>query len=435
MNNVRRGTLSIVILTALVVLGLGFAWQQAKRETSQKPKWERVTAEEARRILMENPELLSPEHPYSDFFIRLSEIGVVGIWKEMLADSDPKVRIRALREVTPEVLSAETAVPAIEPLLEDESGRVRFEAAMALLRFGSDRGAQALINQLKDPEGRMVAASLRALIRYHRRESVPVIRELFKQALDQLRAGNNEAYPAWAMYRLAEAIGVFEDHKSSPLFVRYFRLRSADALQRFDHIMVEAASRLADEQLEGVLREIFDQSEDLKVKLAAALGLAKLGDESALTFLMDQAALLRGAPKHMLTRPEVEGTVRNPAFTAWSRGKPSFGALIQAVMYLGELKAVRAIPLLTDLASSDNIPVVQAVVKSLALLGDRRVVPVLVKLTNPAHPLRYYAARALLFFDDPEAERAVRRLYKDASERARLKQEAQQLGPAEFLRQ
>ncbi len=435
MHNMKRRTLGIIILTAVVVLGLGFAWQQAKRETSRKPKWEQATAEEFRRILEEDPEIYNLDNIYTRFIIRASKVGAVGVWKEALQDSEVNVRVRALRQVTPEVLSAETAIPAIEPLLEDESGRVRFEAAMALLRFGSDRGARGLVELLKEPGDASMTKIVLALVRYKRTEAIPVMRELFQKGLDQLEAG--EGSPVGLIRSLSLGLGAFRDGKSAALFERYFRLRQVDGLHPLDGVVVEAAGRLGEPLLEGWLQEIFNRTEEPTVRVAAAFGLAKLGDESALTFLMDQAALLRGAPKPDAVNKGPEGgrMIPSPAFVEWSQGKPPMHVLRQAVLYLGELKAHQALPLLVELTHLENQWALGAVVKSLALLGDRRAVPVLVELTGPEHPLRYYVAKALLFFDDPEAERAVRRLYKDESELAKLRKEAQELGPAEFLRQ
>lgn len=82
----------------------------------------------------------------------------------------------------------------------------------------------------------------------------------------------------------------------------------------------------------------------------------------------------------------------------------------------------------------ENDWALQAVIRSLTLVGDKRAVPILVELTKRKDPIPLYAARALLFFDDREAQEAARRVYQDESQRAELMKKAKELGPAEFLR-
>lgn len=431
----KRSTISIIFVTAVFAIGLGFGLQQKKKDSSTKPVWEQPIPEAVRQEIQRSVQDW-PDGPAKDHMLRHLEVGTVGMWKEELKQSDPKKRARALRDATPEVLSAETAVPAILPLLEDKSAKVRFEAAVALLRFGSDQGVNTLLDLLRAPSDSPRWDLVPVLVRYKKKEAVPVVRELFEKALNQLANGQEDVHPANFIGSLAKAVAAFEDRGSHPLFDRYLRFRLERGLRSTDALEVEAAGRLGEPQLIGLLQEIFRQSTDLRVRVAAAFGLAKLGDESTLMFLMEQASLLRGMPESEAVNKGPEGgrVFPSPALREWSAGKPPIDALFPAVAYLGELKATQAFPLLAELTLAENESLVRTSIKTLALLSDKRAVPVLVKLTKPEHPLRYEAARALMFFDDLEAEQAVRRLYPDEPERAKLTKEARELGPMEFLR-
>lgn len=432
----KRSTVSMIFVIWVIAIGLGFELQQEKKDDSTKPIWERPIPEAVRQEIQRSVQDW-PDDPAKDRLLRHLEVGTVGIWKEELKESNSKRRRRALQDATPEVLSAATAIPAILPLLEDESARVRFEAATALLRFGSDRGVNVLLNLLREPGDSPTWELVPTLIRYKKKEAVPVARELFEKALNQLANGKEDVHPANFIRFLAKALVAFNDRESYPLFERDLRLRLERGLRSTDALEVEEAGRLGEPQLARVLREIYNKSDDLGVKLAAAFGLAKLGDQSALSFLLGYAAMLKGAPEVELVQQNSEGKpyrASNPAYDKWSEGKPPIHQLIAAVLYVGELQASQAFPLLEKLSWIEHQWALRAVIKSLTLLGDKRAVPVLVKLTKPDHPLRYEAARALIYFDDPEAERAVRHLYPNEQERAKLLKEAKEQGPSEFLR-
>jgi HEAT repeat protein len=436
-KTMKKRMLNTMLLATVIAVALGFVFQQVEKKNSQKPKWEQETGEEARRILQQNPDLYNDDDPYAEFIVRVSRVGMGGFWKEELRHPDAKKRAWALRIATPEILSAETAIPAIMPLLEDKSAHVRFEAAAALLRFDSEQGVGVLLDLLKEPGDSPASEVISVLIRYERTEAVPILRELFEKAMSQREARRDNIYPANYVPFLAKALGAFNDRESHSLFEQYFRFGSVEGFRPLDSSVVEAAGQLVEPRLTGSLQEVFNRSKDLGVKLAAAFGLAKLGDESALTYLMKQVFLLRGMPEWTLIQQDSEGrptNVNNPAFAQWSAGKPPVEGIFSAVLYLGELKAVRAIPLLIELTTAENVSLVRTTIKSLTLLGDKRAVPVLVKLTRPDHPLRYEAARALVFFDDPEAEQAVRRLYPQEQDRAKLIRQAKEQGPAEFIR-
>jgi HEAT repeat protein len=210
-----------------------------------------------------------------------------------------------------------------------------------------------------------------------------------------------------------------------------------DQYRALDYSVVEAAGRLGESGLAELFQEILNRSKEPSVRVAAAFGLAKLGDETGVALLVEHVTLLKGAPKPDSIQEDSEGktyATNNPAFSEWGEGKPPIHALIQAVRYVGELRAVQAFPLLLELTSIQYEWPLREVIKSLVLYSDKRAVPALVKLTHPDHPLRYEAARALLFFDDPEAEQAVRRLYPQEQDRIKLSSQAKELGPAEFLR-
>ncbi len=439
-RNMENEWIHTLVLVLLICLFLGIVRGQEKNAAKvEKPKakWEQAGPEEARRVLEQHPELLSSDSPYAELIARASKVGMVGFWKEELRHPDSRVRERALELSTPEVLSAETVIPAILPLLNDKSALVRFEAAAALLRFGNEQGIGTLIALVKDPGGSFPSKAVDLLVRHRRKEAVPVFREVFEEALNQLSKGKDSAYPAHFAHYLAKGMAALEDRESYHLFARYFHIRFAVGPQLVDFGVVEAAGRLADPRLEESLRAIFGQSKELRTRLAAAFGLARLGDASGTAFLMHYAGQLRGVPDSTRYQVDVEGNrrgVENPAYSRWKEGKPPLHELISAVLYLGELKVSQAVQLLLELTSVENEAVIEPAIKSLALLGDNRAVPVLVKLTSRESQIRHSAAYALLFFDHPEASKAIDRVFTNETERANLIREAKELGPAQFLR-
>lgn len=433
-RTMRNRAAGYVLLGVVIALAMGFGQDQGQQNQTKKPKWEQPLSETDRQALeklrKQLPQLEQSDSQFARFVASMVKGGIVEAWKELLRDPEAKRRAQALKHISPEALSAETAIPAILPLLDDESARVRFEAAAALLRFGDDRGVGSLLELLKDPGDSPRWEIIPILIRHKRKDAIPVVRELFEKALEQMRTGKVNVHPADFGYALAQAIVAFEDEESYTLLERYLRQRPDQAG------VVETVGRLGDERFAGVLEETFRQSKGAS-KFAAAFALAKLGDGAALNYLIEQASLLRGAPEQVITQKDSEGqmhNVPNPAFAKWSEGKPPIHELALAVQYLGELKATQAFPLLVELASIEHNWALRVVVRSLTLLGDKRAVPSLVKLADPKHPLCYEVARALVFFDDPDAEQAVRRLYPNDESRAKLIKEAKEVGPAEFLR-
>ncbi|HUX22056.1 MAG TPA: MFS transporter, partial [Spirochaetia bacterium] len=161
-GNVRLGSIHIVLLVSLVLVGISVLVLTRIREGSEKPVGFVVG-----RIMRPN------------IFRTFVNMGVIG-------NTSRSVRVaRALREI--EGRDDDIAIEEIVSRLEDPDTDVRIEAVRALGRIGSPNVVDALINQLTDPTSSVRADAARALGRIGDPRAVPYLIEGLQSASEDLQ--------------------------------------------------------------------------------------------------------------------------------------------------------------------------------------------------------------------------------------------------------
>ncbi len=183
-----------------------------------------------------------------------------------------------------------------------------------------------------------------------------------------------------------------------------------------------------------VLKEQFARSHDWLIKAKLASALVRLGDKDDIywTFLAKQATLAveSDAPDFMNMDPLAKDSAGpSPGFIAWANahkldakeaGKDlSFSTL--GLMLLGSTGDRRAIPLLRQGLLSPNHHIEYVAALGLAELQDKDSIPYIVQACEAAPgDLPALIARPLVYFDDPEAQRALDKFVpKDDAKRLR----------------
>lgn len=129
------------------------------------------------------------------------------------------------------------------------------------------------------------------------------------------------------------------------------------------------------------------KDEDAQVRMAAVLGLGRVGDASTLPVLAGMAASVdqevRGAARTMLTR--LEGADIEPAMVSYAKDEEETPeARSEMIRALGARRAVSAAPDLIQTASDREEDVRMASLKALAEVADDSAVPALLGLLEKA---------------------------------------------------
>lgn len=212
-----------------------------------------------------------PEHPGALEILWLlgksEDLRATEILLERLKDSNPRIR-----EIAAAALAEIGDVQALQPLIEalqDSSPEVRDTAAMALGELRDSRAVQPLIQLLENPETQQVAAW--ALATIGDRRAVPVLENLVQQA-------DSDAMRAMAL----RALGRMSDGKDVSLFIQ--------CLQDSSHLVVIEACKILGELQEDRATEalftVFETTTHPRVRLNAAVALAKTGDPRANDYLI-----------------------------------------------------------------------------------------------------------------------------------------------------
>lgn len=213
----------------------------------------------------------TPEHPGLLEVLWLlgksEDLRATEILLERLRDSDPR-----LREIAAAALAEIGDVQALQPLIEalqDSSPEVRDAAAMALGELRDSRAVQPLIDLLADPETQQVAAW--ALATIGDRRAAPVLEKL---------ALEGDSAPMRGM--AVRSLGRMSDGEEVSLFIR--------CLEDPSHLVVIEACKILGELQEdtatAALFKVFDSTPHPRVRLNAAVALAKIGDPRANEYLI-----------------------------------------------------------------------------------------------------------------------------------------------------
>lgn len=244
-------------------------------------------------------------------------------WIKRLADSDPQIRAKAVRELRR--LKAREAAPEVAALLRDPL--VKEEAALALVDLGGPQEVPALLDAVDTTVG--------------------------AESNTQTRVANR------TNLRIAQALGNIGDPSAGPQLLRLARA-SDEALRM---AAVEALGKVRSREAVPELSHIVDNpaAQPLLVK-RAILSLGQIGDPAGVPALIRGLVLERRGvsfvPESSLSlvligEPAVEPLLKvsqdqDPAYLAWARenSRSLAGTYAKAALALGQLADPRAIPVL-----------------------------------------------------------------------------------------
>jgi len=184
---------------------------------------------------------------------------------------------------------------------------------------------------------------------------------------------------------------------------------------------VEVAARTGRVDAIPILKEKFLRTQNTFDKAKIAEALVKLGDtdQTYWDFLVGTATLAveSDAPNVMDVDAKGKSSGLSPKFAAWAAAhnlSPNEAAenaeyfLPGEVAMLGLTGDRRAIPLLRQALQSPNYFIEAQAANGLAQLGDESSIPLIVSACKEAPAeVASVLAHALVYFDDPQAQRAV----------------------------
>ncbi|MFL5445320.1 MAG: HEAT repeat domain-containing protein [Myxococcales bacterium] len=247
-------------------------------------------------------------------------------WIARLSDSDPRERVKAIRELRN--LHAQQAAPRIAELLKDRF--TREEAATALTDLGTKDEVPALLEAVDTTIGAGSDQATRAATRTNA--------------------------------RIAEALGRIGDPRAGPTLLRL--ARSKDEYVRIQ--AVQALGAIREKSAVPELSRIIDDetSPPVLVKRAVA-ALGEIGDPAAIPALQHALVLERRGVSllpeasyalFLFGSQAVEPMIKiardeDPDYLAWARdaNRAQAGTYAKAALVLGDLGDPRAIPVLLDL--------------------------------------------------------------------------------------
>jgi hypothetical protein len=278
---------------------------------------------------------------------------------------------------------------------------------------GDPRGIPLLRLALRSPNYEIESAAAEGLAEARDKDSIPLIIEACKRA------------PADIVQLLAEYLRWFDDPLAQSVADAYVPKAPdpVEALQggNFTPVFIEKVAAAHDLRAVPILKEQFKRSQDTIMKAHIASALVRLGeaDETYWDFLVEQAkgAVENGAPSVAAFDPQGKPKGTSPEFITWAKTHASSVAsakadamiwLPQRVLFLALTGDSRAAPLLRRGLSSPNFMIQADAATGLAKLQDKDSVPLIIEACKnaPAEPASTIA-KALVYFDDPQAQKAV----------------------------
>lgn len=345
-----------------------------------------------------------------------------------LASEYADIRQGALKELLE--FADERSLPALLPLARSgaakDSASIRFALAGGLVRFNSDNARTALINMLNDAEPAVRAASVTSLSQiskgkseFSERALAAIVLVLRNETSPFVLAAINDAFSSFDRTRVTDVLldSRTADGKLSPNIVRALtaagvttdtqasQLVTGDIAER-----IQAANRLArlgDIKAVVPLIDALTSAKELELKVKAAEALGELRDRRAVDALV--AATTAPQPELRTAATMSLGLIGDHVaaealFVAARDEQPAVrDAAIRSLSALG-ISLDKVSP---DLSSS-SWQVRAAAVATLARLGDRNAVPLIVSaLRDSDSRVRTEAARTLGQFNDPTATDAL----------------------------
>jgi HEAT repeat protein len=345
------------------------------------------------------------------------------------------------RTGTPKTAKLRPMIPAA-PLQRELNARTMPNSAYAahlLGWLGQTEALPDLLEALQGTEDGIRDAAVEAILRFGP-HAVPML----IAALTRPEAAIRE--------RAAELLGLLGDRgavaplaqqlKDESLAVRQTVLRALSALggetayTGLLHAIVEPSTReaalhlitemsndaLINELKPYLQRHLYEGNRDPALRWASARALSLLGDEAAVSILLNATRL----PDDSVRRPAAEAL-------AWVRGRRAVNVLIEAlgdrdwlvrqkaVEALSSIQDSRAVAALAPLASDPEWRVRLAVVAALSHMRDARIYGALLKLAQDTDRwVRRAAIEMCAPLDDPRATEIVLRGLKDSDANIRL---------------
>ncbi|MEO7029072.1 MAG: HEAT repeat domain-containing protein, partial [Acidobacteriaceae bacterium] len=170
------------------------------------------------------------------------------------------------------------------------------------------------------------------------------------------------------------------------------------------------------------LEEQFKRATDVKTKAKIASGLVRLGDKDNTywNYLLEQARVVVDSdiPDAFFSDSQGKGMDHqfSPELKAWAQahnvdvntaGIDSVYDYPVKVLLLGETGDPRGVPLLRRALQARDGFIVTAAAKGLAQVQDKDSIPLLIAAARSAHAgIASEIAKALIYFDDPDAQSA-----------------------------
>jgi hypothetical protein len=242
---------------------------------------------------------------------------------------------------------------------------------------------------------------------------------------------------AWAVWCIALAGAVYvygqvpdaQKVEQSLKRVQQWQVHQGDLVERIFDVRLLAQAGVT--QAIPALKQEFAVTKDTWLKLVIAGALVKLGDQDPVywDFLADEAraAVENDAPSIFQLDSQGKIVANNgqlpPEFIAWAKARnldPAAAAqdqmyeLPRHFVYLAETGDPRGRRLLRRGLKSHNFMIQTLAAQGLAKLQDKDSIPLIIEAcrTMPGHG-NLSIASALLFFDDPRAERAAETIIPD----------------------
>lgn len=265
-----------------------------------------------------------------------------------------------------------------------------------------------------------------------------------------MRSPRTLDFPCWARVLLlvaAAASVLGQQQNPGAVADSLKRVRAGQLLLPDIHNLAEAGA------VEAIppLREQFSLQKEPLLKAGIASALVRLGERDAAywVFLLNQARIAAESDAPSLYLVDAKGKVVrgrgrfSQAFQSWAKkqdldvGKAAQAQVQELPIYLTLLGVTgdrRGREVLRKALQSRNFMIQGNAARGLAKLGDRESIPAIITACRkaPAKEMAGWVARALVFFDDPKAQKAADQFIPDKKLLAELRKQAREKRPDPF---
>jgi len=305
-----------------------------------------------------------------------------------------------------------------------------------LASTGDPRGVPLLRRALQSPNYEIESVAAEGLAEAHDKDSIPLIIEACRRA------------PASMVRLLAEYLKWFDDPLAKSAADAYLP-KVPDPIEALRHgdlapAFIERIAAAREVQAVPILEEQFALSQDAITKAHIASALVRLGDtgETYWDYLVGQARIAAENDAPSVIAFDSHGRVSpeaSPEFVAWARkhalsiDTAKANAMIwlpRRVLFLALTGDPRAVPILRKALWSSNFFIQGYAANGLAYLQDKGSIPLIIHACEraPAEAATTIA-KALVYFDDSQAQSAVDRYMTQDTAKAYRDARARGVGP------